>query len=120
MTKAPEHSQQQISVVTLGIADRERSLRFYTEGFGWQPVFDNGDITFYQMNGLMLGLWPTGNLEGDMQREGLARPGAFALAHNVPAKADVQPLLERLARFGGRILRNADAPPHGGFRGYVA
>ena len=120
MSAAPEHSQQQISVITLGIADRARALRFYSDGFGWNPVFDNGDITFYQMNGLMLGLWPTGNLEGDMQREGLARPGAFALAHNVPARGDVQPLLDRLVRFGGRILRDADAPPHGGFRGYVA
>ena len=35
-------------------------------------------------------------------------------------QADVQPLLDRLANFGGRLLRVADAPPHGGFRGYVA
>jgi predicted enzyme related to lactoylglutathione lyase len=33
---------------------------------------------------------------------------------------DVQPTLDRLARCGGRILRPADAPPHGGFRGYIA
>jgi uncharacterized glyoxalase superfamily protein PhnB len=32
----------------------------------------------------------------------------------------VQPLLDRLAAHGGRMLRTADAPPHGGFRGYVA
>jgi uncharacterized glyoxalase superfamily protein PhnB len=32
----------------------------------------------------------------------------------------VQPALDRLARHGGTILRNADAPPHGGMRGYVA
>jgi catechol-2,3-dioxygenase len=30
--------QQQISVITLGIADLPRSRRFYTEGFGWSPV----------------------------------------------------------------------------------
>jgi hypothetical protein len=32
----------------------------------------------------------------------------------------VQPLLDRLAGHGGRLLRAADAPTHGGFRGYVA
>ena len=112
--------QQQISVITLGIADLARSRRFYADGFGWKPVFENGDIIFYQMNGLMLGTWPTLNLEGDMQRKGLATPGAFALAHNVPTQNEVQSLIERLAKFGGRILRNADAPPHGGFRGYIA
>src|SRR5258707_10676887 len=30
--------QQQISVVTLGIADLARSRRFYADGFGWKPV----------------------------------------------------------------------------------
>ena len=49
-----------------------------------------------------------------------ARPGAFTLAHNVATQSDVQPLLDRLAAHGGKMLRIADAPPHGGFRGYVA
>ena len=112
--------QQQISVITLGIADLARSRHFYAEGFGWKPVFENEEIAFYQMNGFMLGTWQTAALEGDMTRSGLARPGAFALAHNVLAKDDVAPLMSRLAAAGGRILRTADAPPHGGFRGYVA
>jgi len=111
--------QQQISVITLGIADLARSKRFYDEGFGWKPVFEAPGIVFYQMNGLMLGLWLTPDLEADMQRRGLVRPGAFALAHNVPTQAEVQPLLNRLEAAGGRMLRVANAPPHGGFRGYV-
>ena len=98
--------QQQISVVTLGVADHVRSKRFYGEGFGWKPVFEAPGIVFYQMNGLMLGLWAANELEGDMKRPGSVKPGAFALAHNVRSKEEVQPLL--------------DAPPHGGFRGYVA
>jgi len=111
--------QQQISVITLGIADIARSKRFYVEGFGWKPVFETPEIVFYQMNGLMLGTWLASALEADMQRA-LARPGAFSLAHNVLAQGEVQPLLDRLAAHGGRLLRAADAPPHGGFRGYVA
>jgi catechol 2,3-dioxygenase-like lactoylglutathione lyase family enzyme len=112
--------QQQISVITLGVADLERSRRFYGEGFGWKPVLQNPEIVFYQMNGLILGTWLTSALEADMRIPGLAGPGAFSLAHNVPARNDVQPTLDRLARFGGRILRDADEPPHGGMRGYVA
>jgi catechol 2,3-dioxygenase-like lactoylglutathione lyase family enzyme len=112
--------QQQISIITLGVADLARSKRFYGDGFGWTPAFDNGDIVFYQMNGLVLGTWFTHKLEDDMQRPGLVRPGAFALAHNVATKDDVQPLIDRLAKFGGRVLRPADDPPHGGTRGYIA
>lgn len=112
--------QQQISVITLGIADLARSRRFYVEGFGWKPVFGNAEVVFYQMNGLMLGTWLASALEEDSRRTPAAGPGAFALAHNVVTREDVQPLIDRLARFGGRELRPADAPPHGGFRGYIA
>lgn len=112
--------QQQLSVITLGVRDLARSRRFYVDGFGWTPVFENDDIIFYQMNGFVLGTWKTSALEADMGRGGLARPGAFALAHNVPDKGDVAPLMDRLAAAGGAILRPADAPEHGGFRGYVA
>jgi catechol 2,3-dioxygenase-like lactoylglutathione lyase family enzyme len=112
--------QQQISVVTLGCADLIRSKQFYAEGFGWKPVFENEEIIFYQMNGLMLGIFALSSLETDMNRGGSVRPAGFALGHNVLTKDDVEPLIERLAAAGGAILRPADAPPHGGFRGYVA
>jgi catechol 2,3-dioxygenase-like lactoylglutathione lyase family enzyme len=112
--------QQQISVITLGVADLARARRFYGAGFGWTPVFENAEIVFYQMNGLVLGTWLRPQLEADMQRAAGAGPGAVALAHNVPTQADVQPLIDRLAAHGGTELRRADAPPHGGFRGYVA
>lgn len=112
--------KQQISVITLGIADLERSRRFYVEGFGWTPVFQNEEIIFYQMNGFVLGTFLKSSLETDMNRSGLLQPGTFSLAHNVEREADVVPLMERLVEAGGRILRPADAPIHGGFRGYVA
>lgn len=112
--------QQQVAVITLGIADLARSRRFYAEGFGWQPVFESDEIVFYQMNGFILGTWLLAALEADMQRGALLRRGAFSLAHNVTTREAVQPLLDRLAAHGGRLLRKADAPPHGGFRGYVA
>jgi catechol 2,3-dioxygenase-like lactoylglutathione lyase family enzyme len=112
--------QQQISVITLGIGELPRSRRFYTEGFGWVPVFENEAIIFYQMNGLVLGTFEKSALENDMNRHGLSSPGAFSLAHNVPSQTDVRRLMDRLVDAGGRVIRPADAPPHGGFRGYVA
>lgn len=112
--------QQQVSVITLGISNLARSRSFYVEGFGWSPVFENDEIIFYQMNGFVLGTWLTSALEEDMQRGGLTRPGAFALAHNVASQQQVQPLIDKLVLAGGRMLRKGDAPVHGGFRGYVA
>jgi catechol 2,3-dioxygenase-like lactoylglutathione lyase family enzyme len=111
---------QQVSVITLGTTDLARSRRFYGDGFGWTPVFENEEIIFYQMNGLVLGTFLKAALEQDMNRAGLEQRGAFALAHNVAARAMVAPLMERLVAAGGALLRPADAPSHGGFRGYVA
>jgi len=112
--------QQQVSVITLGVKELARSRRFYQDGFGWREIFANDDIIFYQMNGFVLGTWLTSELEKDMNRAGLQRPGAFALAHNVATQADVQPTMENLIRCGGTLLRRGDAVVHGGFRGYVA
>lgn len=110
---------QQIAVVTLGTNDQQAARRFYLEGFGWTPVFENAEIMFFQMNGLMLGIWDSKALAEDMQRPG-ARGGAMTLAHNVPRQDDVAVLMDRLLAAGGTLLRAADAPVHGGFRGYVA
>lgn len=111
---------QQISVVTLGIADLAASKRFYNDGFGWTPVFENDEIVFYQMNGLVLGTWLKDKLGEDSRRPSQLTPGAFALAHNVSGEREVDAVIARLADHGGTILRSADAPPHGGYRGYVA
>jgi catechol 2,3-dioxygenase-like lactoylglutathione lyase family enzyme len=119
-TKEPGPMQQQISVITLGVADLAVSRHFYTQGFGWRPVFESDDILFYQMNGFVFGTWQKTALAEDMQRPPVGGAAAFALAHNVGTQAEVTPLIDALVAAGGTLLRAADAPPHGAFRGYVA
>ncbi|WP_285017886.1 VOC family protein [Novosphingobium sp. fls2-241-R2A-195] len=111
--------QQQISVITLGVADVARSRAFYRDGFGWEPVFEIDEIAFFQMNGLVFGIWKKEKLEADMNRP-CAPTGSFALAHNVESESAVDDAMTRLATAGGTVLRSADRPPHGGYRGYIA
>ncbi|MFD2578868.1 VOC family protein [Novosphingobium colocasiae] len=42
------------------MADVARARAFYRDGFGWEPVFEMDDIAFFQMNGLVFGLWEKG------------------------------------------------------------
>ncbi|WP_340108890.1 VOC family protein [Pikeienuella sp. HZG-20] len=112
--------RQQISVITLGVEDLARARRFYEAGFGWTPVFESDEIIFFQMNGFVLALWMRASLAADSARETAAGGGACALAHNVAERDEVQAAMDRLARAGGRVTREADAPPHGGLRGYVS
>jgi catechol 2,3-dioxygenase-like lactoylglutathione lyase family enzyme len=111
---------QQISVITLGVSSLNRSRDFYVGGFGWAPIFENEEIIFYQMNGFVLGTWLNPGLDGDMRRASGPTPSAFALAHNVESQGDVEPTIQRLIAAGGKLLREADEPPHGGFRGYLS
>jgi catechol 2,3-dioxygenase-like lactoylglutathione lyase family enzyme len=39
--------EQRISVVTLGVKDLVRSRRFYVDGLGWKPAFENKEIVFF-------------------------------------------------------------------------
>jgi predicted lactoylglutathione lyase len=112
--------QQQISVVTLGVDDLARSKRFYIDGFGWTPVFENEEIAFFQMNGLMLGLWLKPKLLEDMGKTVDGGFRAMSIAHNVDGADAVDALIARLAEFGGTVVRPGDAPEHGGYRGYIA
>lgn len=112
--------QQQISIITLGISDLDRSKRFYREGFGWKPVFENEEIAFYQMNGFVFGTWLRSALEDDARQDNLASPGAFSLAHNVSREDDVGETIGKLVDAGARLLRAPDAPPQGGRRGYIS
>ena len=91
----------QMSLITLGVADIQRSRRFYGEGFGWKPVAEMPDITFYQLNGFVFATWAVKSLEEDMKRQGNSQMGAFAMAHSVRTKEEADPIIEQLVRAGG-------------------
>lgn len=110
---------QHVSLITLSVRDLARSLRFYGEGFGWKPVYESDEVLFFQMNGFVLGLWLHSAFSADLGRPDGGSSG-FALAHNVGGHAEVGRLMARLADHGGHVLRSADAPSYGGWRGYVA
>ena len=49
--------QPRINVITLGVEDLQRSLDFYMGGLGWRAQVQ-GDIAFFQLNGVLLALYP--------------------------------------------------------------
>ena len=84
------------------------------------PLVEDYDTIMYQMNGFILATWLQSALEEDMQLTDLTSRSPFSLAHSVGSPEEVQALLNQLSTAGGHILRHADAPPHGGLRGYIA
>ena len=75
--------EQRISLVTLGVKDLAVSKKFYVQGLGWKPVWENKEIVFFQTGGMIFALFLRDELATDFQANaasfGLA---AMALAYN--------------------------------------
>src|SRR5215469_15249690 len=75
---------QRISIVTLGVKNLAAARRFYVDGLGWKPAFENKEIIFFQIGGMVFALFLRDKLAEDFQ----ADPTTFgrasvALAYNV-------------------------------------
>ena len=46
--------EQRMSIITLGVADRDASTRFYQEALGFTP-FMRDEITMFDLGGLVFG-----------------------------------------------------------------
>jgi catechol 2,3-dioxygenase-like lactoylglutathione lyase family enzyme len=113
--------EQRISAVTLGVRDLAVSRRFYVDGLGWKPVFENKDIIFFQAGGMIFALFLRDQLAADFEADPKTfGRAAMALAYNVRAKAEVDPLLKRAQDAGAPILKPARQASWGGYSGYFA
>ena len=93
---------RRLSLVTLGVTDLPRAIAFYRDVVGWPPTIEQGDVAFFDLGGLILGLWPPAELAAD---EGLAGelPGTyhgFSLAYNCRSHDEVDAIFARLASAG--------------------
>ena len=112
---------QRVSIVTLGVKNLETSKRFYVDGFGWKPVFENKEIIFFQAGGMVFALFLRDQLAADFQADPATfGRAAMALAYNVREKSEVDPLIQRAASAGAKILKPAREASWGGYSGYFA
>lgn len=113
--------EQRISLVTLGVKDLGASKRFYADGLGWMPVFENKEIIFFQTGGMVFALFLRDKLAEDFQVDPVTfGRAAVALAHNVRARNEVDPLINKAAAAGATILKPAQEASWGGYSGYFA
>jgi uncharacterized protein len=113
--------EQRVSVITLGVKELARARRFYADGLGWKPVFENDEIIFFQAGGMVFALFLRDKLAEDLQADpaSLLRAAA-ALGYNVREKSEVDPLMQRAVAAGAKILKPAREASWGGYSGYFA
>ena len=109
---------QRVSLITLAVADPARSKDFY-EALGWKAGFVSPDIAFFQLNGIVLGLYRRTAFEAETGRT-LSGGDGVALAINFAARDAVDAVLDEAVRAGGEIMRPAADTEWGGYSGYFA
>ena len=115
--------EPRISIVTLGVTDLDRSVRFYRDGLGFQTKYKEGDgIAHFATLGTIFGLYPLDKLAEDVGPQVKPRPGfsGITLAHNVHQKEEVAQVLALAAKSGGTLVKPAQDVFWGGHSGYFA
>jgi predicted lactoylglutathione lyase len=110
-----------ISIVTLGVGDVARSVRFY-EALGWEPCSSSmTEIAWFRTADSYLGIFGWTDLAEDANLLDATRGsfGGMTLAINVETAEMVDTALDEAVAAGGTILKPGTQLPFG-YGGYFA
>jgi predicted lactoylglutathione lyase len=114
-----------LAIVTLGVADLERSARFYRD-LGWEQRGDLAQgITWFKTSGSWLCLFGYDALADDAAlvaapESDLPAYRGVTLALNLASEDAVDLAFARVHEVGGRIVKPAHRAEWGGYSGYFA
>lgn len=115
-----------ISLITLGVDDLERAVRFYRDGLGLETPgivgtgFEHGAVVFFELQSrIRLALWLRASLAHD---SGLPvsppSPTDVCLAHNVGSRTEVDAVMAQVVPAGGVVVKEPRDTFWGGYAGY--
>ncbi len=115
-----------VTVITIGVDDLERALRFYRDGLGFRTdgiigkEFEHGAVAFFDLQaGLKLAIWPRTSISHD---SGIPlsspSPTELTIGHNVSSRAEVDAVMQQAQNAGAVIVKPAHDTFWGGYAGY--
>ena len=115
-----------INVITLGVDDLERALKFYRDGLGLKTKgiigteFEHGAVALFELEGgMMISLFERGNLALDATiAQTPASPTEFSIGQLLGSKQAVDAMMAEAARAGAKIVKPAQDVFWGGYSGY--
>jgi catechol 2,3-dioxygenase-like lactoylglutathione lyase family enzyme len=113
-----------LNVVTLGVSDFARAVRFYQDlGFERRLKATGDDIAFFDGGGMVIGLFRWDMLAEDAQVPAQPRPQAFrgiTLAQMCRTDKEVDAVMTKALVAGATLLKHAQTTSFGGYSGYFA
>lgn len=118
--------KQRINLLTLGVSDLEKSMKFYRDGLGWQTKgivgteFENGAVVMFELAGdRMLCLYERKNLACDskvkLQPESATE---FSIGYFVNSNEEVNAIMKQAEAAGATITKPPQNAFWGGYHGY--
>jgi hypothetical protein len=116
-----------INILTIGVDDLKRSLRFYRDGLGLPTEgivgkeFEHGAVAFFDLQGgLKLAAWARDDLSHDSGLPKSPRsPTEFSIGHLVASEEEVNAIMAEAAKAGANIVKTAQKTFWGGYAGYL-
>lgn len=115
--------EQRLSIVTLGVKDLAVATDFYIEKFGWTKSEHSTDgISFFHLNGMMLGLYPLDEFEKEIEGLQLATEGTnrLTIAYLTKSEKEVDGLFDEFRKKQVTILKEPIKVFWGGYSGYIS
>ena len=114
--------EPRITLLTLGVRDLPRAVRFYRDGLGFPTRYEEGGpVAFFSTGGVRLSLFPVDELAHDISpalSPGRSGFSGITIAHNVRRKEQVAEVLALAERAGATIVKPAQDVFWGGHSGY--
>lgn len=115
-----------ITVITIGVDNLKKSLKFYRDGLGLETQgivgeeFEYGAVVFFDLqNGLKLALYPRKSLAHDANIPQTSPSSTeLSIGHNVSSKKEVDVVMAQAKKAGARIIKPAQKTFWGGYAGY--
>ncbi|MCT4655865.1 MAG: VOC family protein [Cohaesibacter sp.] len=116
--------EPRISIISLGVADLDRSVAFYRDGLGWPTSYKPEEgIAFFKTRGTVFALYPIDQLAEELPDPDFkpsTGPCGITLAHNVREQEEVDAALVKAQAAGGEIKKAGCDTFWGGYSGYFA
>jgi hypothetical protein len=113
---------QYMHLITLGVHDFERSLKFYSHTLGWKPArASSDDVAFFQAGGVVFAIYPREKLAEDAftSPNGTGFSG-MTLAYNARSETEVDEIIRELKAKGVQINKEPQKVFWGGYSSYFA
>ncbi|OBT07309.1 glyoxalase [Vibrio sp. UCD-FRSSP16_10] len=113
--------EARVSIITLGVANLERSYLFYS-ALGFPSSYTKEqDIVFFKTSGVCVALYPLEKLAQELALEipdGASLFPMMTLAHNTKEQHQVDEILQQAVQEGGVLVKPAQRVFWGGYSGY--